>query len=582
MKDFFKYTLATIVGILLLFSVISALFSLIMTPIMLLSETSTKLSKHSVYEISMEGVVAERAAEDDIMNIFMNAAGRDVPNTVGLNDLLSNIKLAKEDKNVDGIYLKGGSLSAAPASLQELRHALLDFKESGKFIVAYAEDYAQSNYYLASVADEVYINPQGELAWGGLGGLHMYYKDLLEKLGIEMQVVKVGTFKSAVEPYVCTEMSAADRLQTERYLGEIWKVMVDDVAASRNLTAEKLNAYADEFMKYQPQEKYVQYGLVDSLLFKQDMKDVLTRLTGTEDYELVSHSDMLGVESAKNSAKDEIAIIYAEGEITDSEGNGIVGKDMVKTINKVAKDDDVKAVVFRVNSPGGSAYASEQICHAITLLKEKKPVVVSMGDYAASGGYYISSNSDYIIAQPNTITGSIGIFGLIPSFAGTFDKLGLHVDAVSTNRLSTFEGDIVYKGMSPEERDIMQSYVNRGYELFTLRCAEGRNMAQDDIKKIAEGRVWTGTAALELGLVDQLGDIQTAIDKAAELAEIEKYKVVDFPEQDDEITMLIKMLTGEDDDDADESLFIREMKRVERLAKEPSIQARLPYYMEIH
>lgn len=581
MKEFFKYALATIVGILLLFSVISALMSLLITPVMLLSESSTKLSKHSVYKIDMEGVVAERAMEDDMTQIFMNAAGREVPTVVGLDDLLSNIKFAKENKYIDGIYLKGGSLSAAPATLQELRQALLDFKESGKFIVAYAEDYAQSNYYLASVADEIYINPQGELAWGGLGGLPMYYKELLDKLGVEMQVVKVGTYKSAVEPYVCTEMSDADRLQTERYLGEIWQVMVNDVAASRNLTAEQLNAYADEYMKYQPQEKYVQYGLVDSLMFKQDMKAVLTRLAGTEDYTLVSHSELLGVERAKNTAKSEIAIIYAEGEITDADGDGIVGKEMVKTIKDVAEDDDVKAVVLRVNSPGGSAYASEQICHAITMLKAEKPVVVSMGDYAASGGYYIASNADYIIAQPNTITGSIGIFGLIPSLAGTFDKLGLNVDAVSTNKLSTFDGDMVYKGMTPEERDIMQSYVNRGYDLFTQRCSEGRNMTQDDIKKIAEGRVWTGTAALEIGLVDSLGNIQAAVDKAAELAALETYAVVDFPEKEDEITMFLNSLMGADNDD-DESVFIREMKRIERMAKQPSIQARLPYYMEIH
>lgn len=579
MKQFFKQVLATMVGIIALGLITMFLIYLIALPFMLLSKSETKLDSHSVYQIKLEGVIEERTSADDFTAIVSQFVGKNAQATIGLDDLLANIKLAKEDKHIDGIYLKGGSIIADFATMQELRNALVDFKTSGKFIIAYADTYAQNNYYLVSVADKIYINPQGILSWGGLSGAKMYYKDLFEKLGVEMQVVKVGTFKSAVEPYICSEMSEADKLQTERYMNEIWDVMVNDVAESRSILVRELNNYADELMDLQPQEKYVEYGLVDSLVYAADMKDILEQWVGDDDFEIVSHSEMNNVERSKKYQKNKIAIIYAQGEITDDTGTGIVGKDLVKTINKVAKEDKIKAVVFRVNSPGGSAYASEQICHAITMLKQQKPVVVSMGDYAASGGYYISSNADYIIAQPNTITGSIGIFGMIPCLAGTFNKIGINIATVETNKFSSFNNNMIFKGMNAEERELMQANVNRGYDLFTQRCAEGRHMPQDSIKAIAEGRVWTGTAAIGLGLVDELGGIDQAIAKAAELAGLENYAITDYPDKEDEITALINQLIGEDD--FEESILIREMKRIEALTKQPTIQARLPYYMEI-
>ena len=492
---------------------------------------SFSVKDNSVYMITLKGELHEQGQEaNPFASFYSSLYGMSDPSVVGLDDLLANIRYAKESEYIKGIVLNKGELAMSPASAKALRDALLDFKSSGKWIIAYAENYSGINYYVASVADSIYMNPSGSLGWHGMSAQKMYYTRLLEKIGVEMQIVKVGTFKSAVEPYFRTSMSEADRKQTEQYLGGIWSNIVSAVSASRGISESDLNHYADLYMDLQPAEDNITYGLVDSLTFPQQMDTIVKRQIGVEDFHYVSTFDLTSVKKAESKSKNQIAVVYAEGGIVDDGRDGIVGRKMVKTLNGLLKEKDLKAVVFRVNSPGGSANASEQIWHAVTMLQEKGlPVVVSMGDYAASGGYYISCAADYIFAEPTTLTGSIGIFGTIPSMAKLRDKVGLDIDGVETNAHSNLMTNIVYKGMNPAERQLMQSMVERGYDLFTTRCADGRHMTQEAIKRIGEGRVWLGQDAIGIGLVDSLGNIDNAIAKAAELAAIEDYKTVSYP-----------------------------------------------------
>lgn len=537
------------------------------------STPSASLEENTIYRIDLDGVLVEQAPTDDPFAALLSGAnipGYSEQNTVGLDDLLSNIRLAKDNDKVLGIYLRGGSLQMAPASAKAIRDALLDFKQSGKFVIAYADSYGQTNYYVASVADKVFLNAVGSVAWDGLSAQKMYYTRLLDKIGVEMQILKVGTFKSAVEPYFRTSMSDADREQTRQYITGIWEEMTTAVGLSRQLTPEQLNAYADEYMSLQPEYKYVNYGLVDTLVYVQDMDSVLRSYAGTKDYKTMSTSRMATVKRASVKATDEIAVLYADGEITDDSGSGIVGTKMVKTIKEIAKDKNVKAVVLRVNSPGGSANASEQIWHAVKTLQAKGlPVVVSMGDYAASGGYYISCEADYIYAEPTTLTGSIGIFGTVPNLGKLRDKVGIDIDGVGTNQHSDLQVNMVYKGMNADEYRLMQNMVERGYDLFTSRCAEGRGMSQDAIKAIGEGRVWLGKEAVEIGLVDELGNIDDAICKAAELAEIGQYALTYYPEKEDPMESLLSIF---DNSTPEERL----MMQVREFVSEPRIMALMP------
>ena len=537
----------------------------------MISTPTTVLEENTIYRIDLKGALVDQAAEENPFDALASElTGQSSTTTVGLNDLLNNIALAKDNDKILGIYLKGGSLSVAPASAKTLRDALLDFKQSGKFIIAYADSYFQTNYYIASVADKIYLNAVGNVAWDGLSAEKMYYTRLMDKIGVEMQILKVGTFKSAVEPYFRTSMSEADRKQTEQYLAGIWSEMKTAVAANRQMTVEQLNQYADECMSLQPQHKYVDYGFVDTLVYIQDMDTVLRMYAGTKDYKTLSHSKMNNVERAKNKATDKVAVLYAEGAISDEGSDGIVEGKMLKEIKKIRKNNNIKAVVLRVNSPGGSADASEQIWHGVKTLQEKGlPVVVSMGDYAASGGYYISCNADFIYAEPTTLTGSIGIFGTVPNFSKLMDKVGLDVDGVSTNKHAALTTNAVYKGMNKEEVALMQSMVERGYDLFTKRCADGRGMSQNDIKRIGEGRVWLGKDALQIGLVDELGNINNAIAKAAELAGLGEYAIVDYPKKKDPLEELIKMF---DITTPEERLMLK----VREFASQPRIMALMP------
>ena len=558
----------TIIGIGVYF-LFCGILSLLMGDMM--STPTTVLEENTIYRIDLKGALVDQAAEENPFDALTSElTGQSSTTTVGLNDLLNNIALAKDNDKILGIYLKGGSLSAAPASAKTLRDALLDFKQSGKFIIAYADSYSQTNYYIASVADKIYLNAVGSVAWDGLSAEKMYFTRVMEKIGVEMQILKVGTFKSAVEPYFRTSMSAEDRKQTEQYLTGIWSEMKTAVAANRKMTVEQLDKYADECMSLQPQHKYVDYGFVDTLVYIQDMDTVLRMYAGTQDYNTLSNSKMTNVERVKNKATDKVAVLYAEGAIYDSGKEGIVEGKILKQIKKIHDNEDVKAVVFRVNSPGGSADASEQIWHAVRTLQAKGlPVVVSMGDYAASGGYYISCSADYIYAEPTTLTGSIGIFGTVPNFSKLMDKVGLDVDGVSTNKHATLTTNAIYKGMNKEEMALMQSMVERGYDLFTKRCADGRGMSQDDIKKIGEGRVWLGKDALEIGLVDELGNINNAIAKAAELAGLGEYAIVDYPEKKDPLEELLKMF---DTTTPEERLMLK----VREFVSEPRIMALMP------
>lgn len=582
MKQFLKFTLATIVGIIIASILLVVISFAVVGAIAGASESATVLKPNSVYELNLEGVLIDRSQDDPFTGAFSHAMGRASENSIGLDDVLSNITKAKNDPDIVGIYLKGGTLSGGIASIKEIRDALIDFKKSGKFVVAYADVYTQRMYYLASVADKILLNPQGMVELKGLSAQTMFFKNTLDKLGIEMQIVKVGTFKSAVEPLITTKMSDANRLQVTVFMNSIWNTIVKEISVSRKIKFEKLNMYADEMMMFQSTEKVKQYALVDSLVYIEQVDSILKKcakgLKKDDKLVFVKHSAMMKVADTTKYDKNKVAVIYAVGEITDMDGEGIVTKDMVKTINDVAKDDQVKAVVLRISSPGGSAYGSEQINHALALLKAKKPLIVSMGDYAASGGYYIACMADKIVAQPNTITGSIGIFGVIPNISGLNQKLGITYDGVKTNKMS--DAISVTRAFTPEERSLMQNYVNRGYELFVKRCAEGRKMTPEQIKAIAEGRVWTGEDALKIGLVDKMGSLNDAVKMAVDKAKLKTYNINEYPEKEDFATKFIKNFSKDI-----ETRFLKSQlgeqynafKQIRSLDKINGIQARMSY-----
>ena len=538
-----------------------------------LSSSSVTLQDQTVYRLQLKGTLVEQAQEENpfagLMGQMPYVGSRANQETVGLDNILSNIRLAKNDDKILGIWLDGAELSMAPASAKAIRDALVDFRKSGKWVLASAKSYGQTNYYVASAADRIVLDPTGEVNWNGLSAQKMYFARALEKLGVEMQILKVGTFKSAVEPYFRTSMSDADRQQTMEFIGGIWDEYKTAVGASRGLSAAQLDALADRYMGLQPAKDQVEAGLVDSLVYTQDVDSLLRVFTGTKDYHLITTGKLAQVKRPESKAKDKVAVLYLEGEITDEEGDGIVGTEVIKTFKKIRKDDAIKALVLRVNSPGGSANASEQIWRAVQKIKaDSIPVVVSMGDYAASGGYYISCGADYIFAEPTTLTGSIGIFGTIPNVAKLRDKIGVDVDGIGTNKHSDLEGNIIYKGMNKEEQALMQTMVERGYDLFTSRCAEGRHVEQDYIKSIGEGRVWLGAKGKEIGIVDELGNIDDAIAKAVELAGLETYRLTYYPEVADPYQELLKLF----DNTTDEEKMILKVKE---FCSKPRVMAKM-------
>ncbi len=540
MKQFFKMTLATICGI-AIFLVITGLFFVISLVGMIASDSaSTKVKDNSVFVIKLNGTISERAEEGTPFDALLGLGDM---SAMGLDELIASIRKAKDNDDIKGIYLEGGVLSFdAPATAQQLRDALKDFKKSGKWIVAYADQYFQASYYVASVADNIYLNDHGAIDFKGLGGKGEYYKGLYDKLGIKYMVAKVGKYKSYVERNTLTGMSDYDREQRSAYLNGIWNYWLKEMAEGRKVKAEDLNQLAnDSIMAFADTKDYVKAKLVDKILFPEEIKaEIKKRLKIDEDNDInqLSLSDMLNVKSKEKKDGEKIAVYYAYGSIVDSEtmnlldggGHCIVGKSTAEDLRKLADDDDVKAVVFRVNSGGGSAVASEQIRHAIKLLKEKKPVVVSMGGVAASGGYWISSPANYIFAEPTTITGSIGIFGLIPNFSGLVtDKLGVTFDGVTTNKFTDYETDLIL-GKDPNEiMQHMQTYINQGYQNFLDIVSEGRGIKPAMVDSIGQGRVWLATDALNIKLVDKLGSLDDAVKKAAELAKLDEYHTTAYP-----------------------------------------------------
>lgn len=544
MKEFLRSMLATIAGIIVVGFIFFILSLFTITGFIAMSESETTVRENSIFLLDLTGNVSERYQQNPLDQIL-----GEKQTTYGLDDILSSIKKAKENENIKGIYLNAGAYNCPTASLQAIRNALVDFKESGKFIVAYSGMYTQSAYYIASVADKIIVNPSGNIMWHGLSAQTMFFTDLLKKVGIEMQIFRVGTYKSAVEPFTETAMSQANREQTQAFVSSLWEQFVTDVSASRNLTPERLNELADLNMDFQPAETYIENGLADTLMYKDGVLTYLKKLTDCkEDQELsvLTLNDMTNVK--RNTPKDKsgniIAVYYAYGEI-DSQADiaydeGINSEKVIKDLRKLRENKDVKAVVLRVNSPGGSAYASEQIWREVSLLKEEKPVIVSMGDYAASGGYYISCAATQIVAEPTTLTGSIGIFGMFPDVSKLVnDKLDIHIDGVKTNQLSDI--GIINRPFNPEEQALIQNMVNEGYELFTKRCADGRNIPIEELKKIAEGRVWTGAMAKELNLVDELGGLDKAIAIAADTANVENYTILSYPAKEDIFTSLLNI-----------------------------------------
>ena len=585
MKDFIKFTFASVLGVVLAGIIFTILGIVTMVGMVASSDTETIVKENSIFVLDLEGTLSERVQD----NPFQSLMGEEYQ-AYGLDDILASIQKAKDNENIKGIYLQTAFLNTSFASLEEIRHALNDFKESGKFVVAYADQYTEDMYYLASVADKVIVNPQGSISWHGLASQTIFFKDLLKKVGIEMQIFKVGTYKSAVEPFIATEMSDANREQVSAFLASIWGRLLEDVSASRNIPVETLNQYADQIMDLQPAETYIECGLADTLLYKDGVLDYLKQLSGRESDEslrTLSLADMKNVK--RNTPLDKsgniIAVYYAFGSIDDttSAEEGINSEKVIKDLRKLREDETIKAVVLRVNSPGGSAFGSEQIWREVVLLKEKKPVIVSMGDYAASGGYYISCAADYIVADPTTLTGSIGIFGMFPNMEGLLtDKLGLHFDMVKTNKFADM--GVMNRPFNADERAAMQNYINNGYKLFVKRCADGRGMSVEAIEKIAEGRVWTGATAKELGLVDELGGLNKAIEIAAQKAEVEAYSLINYPSMDGFFSTL--MNTGKDnyiDGKLMEALgeSYSSLKFIQNAKDMDHIQARMPFDLRI-
>lgn len=588
MKDFLKFTLATITGIVISSVVLFFFGMLVIFSMAASSESETQVKDNSIMKLELNGYLTERNQDNPFMTLL-----EEEYSSYGLDDILNSIKKAKESPSIKGIYIEASSLSCGFASLQEIRQALEDFKTTGKFIVAYSDNYTQGLYYLSSVADKVLLNPQGRIEWRGLAAAPMFYKDLLEKIGVEMQVFKVGTYKSAVEPFIATEMSPANREQVTAYLQSVWGEVTKAVSESRSISTDSLNAYADKMIMFYPSAESVEAGLADTLMYKNDVRNYLKGMMGIDEDDsmpVLGLKDMINVK--KNMPKDKsgniVAVYYAYGEIDGASSSstteeGIQSKNVIKDLRRLKEDDNVKAVVLRINSPGGSAYGSEQIWYAVSELKKEKPVIVSMGDYAASGGYYISCNADSIVAEPTTLTGSIGIFGMYPNIKSLTDKVGLKFDVVKTNEFADFGA--MGRGMNASEKSLMQMMVNQGYDLFLTRCSEGRGIAKEELDKIAQGRVWTGSMAKELGLVDELGNLDKAIEIAVAKAGIDAYTIMSYPAKATFLESLIKetpdnyikayLLKGKIGE------YYKQINLIENFDKCDRLQARMPFDINI-
>lgn len=591
MKDFIKNVLATMVGMFGFFIVMGVIGMMSIIGMIASGNAAQNVEKNSVFVLNLSGTISEQGSENPL-SMF---TGDNSLNS-GLNDILSSIKKAKANDDIKGIYIEAGALAANYATLQEIRNALADFRKSGKWIVAYGDFYTQGAYYVASVADKVYINPKGIVDWHGIGAQTMFYKDFMAKFGVKWEVVKVGTFKSATETFTEEKMSDANRLQTQTFIDGTWRNVCDAVSKSRRISVDSLNSYADSYLALQATETLVKAKMVDGMMYGDQVKDAVKKMMKLEkddDISQLTLNDMLNVKGGKVEGS-EIAVYYAEGDIVQDpkaatmfgNNNYIASRKVCKDLEDLMNDDDVKAVVVRINSGGGDAYASEQMWHQMSELRKKKPVVVSMGDYAASGAYYMSAPASWIVAQPNTLTGSIGIFAVIPDLSGLVTtKLGVRFDEVKTNRNSTF-GNLMARPFNAEEKAMLQASVNRGYSLFRQRVAEGRRLPVESVEKIAQGRVWLATDALNIKLVDQLGGIDDAVKKAAELAKLKDYYTSDYPATASWMDAMLNSMSSSGtylDEQLRQTLgdFYQPFTMLRSIDKREAIQARIPYAISI-
>ncbi|WP_455537051.1 signal peptide peptidase SppA [Prevotella koreensis] len=587
MKEFLKYTAATIVGLLVFTIIIVGIGLMSIVGMIASGESSGPVAENSVLVLPLTGTLEERAEDNTLERLIGNGIKE-----IGLDEVIDGINKARDNDNIKGIYIEAGAFAAdSYASLQAIRKALIDFKKSGKWIVAYGDSYTQSTYYIASVADKVMLNPHGIIDWHGMASQQFYLKDLMAKFGVKMQLAKVGTYKSAPEMFTADKMSDSNREQITAYINGIWQNVLKDVSASRKISTEKLNQYADSLITFDDPQNYIKYKMVDKLVYTDEVKDVvkeMMKLGKDDDFKKVTISDMTNVKG-KREGGEAIAVYYAYGDVVDgsasmSRGKNIDAQIVCKDLEKLMEDDDIKAVVLRINTGGGSAYASEQIWHSMKKLKAKKPVVVSMGGMSASGGYYISSIANYIYAEPTTLTGSIGIFGMFPDPSQLLtEKLGVKFDEVKTNKFSTFGS--MARPISDDEMTILNRYIDRGYSLFRSRVAEGRKMSVEDVEKIAQGRVWLGQDAVKIKLVDELGGLNDALAKAAKLAKLEEYHAVAYPEPSD----WTEQLTGK----LNQNNYIQEQLRLslgeyyepfmllKTMNEQSAIQARMTFYLKV-
>ena len=591
MKSFIKYTFATVVGLFITMILLSVIGIISVAGMLATEGMSAPIKEKSILRLTLSGELTERS-EENPMAMFMGERSA----SVSLENALLALEKGAKNKNIEGVYIEAGALAASPGMAQELRQALVEFKKSGKWIVAYGDSYGKTSYYLSSVADSVLLNPEGSVDFSGMASQIMFYKDVMEKLGIKMQVFKVGTYKSAVEPFICSEMSPANREQVTSYLFSIWTNMLKDVAESRGMELARLNSLADSLTMVSAATTSLNTGIVDKLCYMDEVKDILREKCGLKDKddELVfaDVADVAKSEELGDKVDEQVAVYYAYGEIVQSQSTGlsmdqetqIVGDKMIKDLKDLREDDDVKAVVIRVNSPGGSAFASEQIWREVCLLKEKKPVVISMGGMAASGGYYISCAANHIFAEPTTLTGSIGIFGMVPDFSELMtEKVGLKFDVVKTNEMADLGA--MGRPFNAAESAQMQKMVERGYDLFTKRVADGRGMSQDSVKMIAEGRVWTGEQGLKIGLVDELGNLDDAVAYAAKLAEVENYRAVGYPAPSNPFEQLLGdkksgYLTSQLRNILGDGYKV--FSFVQGIKDKDAVQARIPYEISIY
>ena len=591
MKDFIKNVLATMVGMFGFFIVMGVIGMMSIIGMIASGNAAQNVEKNSVFVLNLSGTISEQGSESPL-SMF---TGDNSLNS-GLNDILSSIKKAKANDDIKGIYIEAGALAANYATLQEIRNALADFRKSGKWIVAYGDFYTQGAYYVASVANKVYINPKGIVDWHGIGAQTMFYKDFMAKFGVKWEVVKVGTFKSATETFTEEKMSDANRLQTQTFIDGTWRNVCAAVSKSRGISIDSLNSYADSYLALQATETLVKAKMVDGMMYGDQVKDAVKKMMKLEkddDISQLTLNDMLNVKDGKVEGS-EIAVYYAEGDIVQDpkaatmfgNNNYIASRKVCKDLEDLMNDDDVKAVVVRINSGGGDAYASEQMWHQMSELRKVKPVVVSMGDYAASGAYYMSAPASWIVAQPNTLTGSIGIFAVIPDLSGLVTtKLGVRFDEVKTNRNSTF-GNLMARPFNAEEKAMLQASVNRGYSLFRQRVAEGRRLPVESVEKIAQGRVWLATDALNIKLVDQLGGIDDAVKKAAELAKLKDYYTSDYPAAASWMDAMLNSMSSSGtylDEQLRQTLgdFYQPFTMLRSIDKREAIQARIPYAISI-